>query len=105
MEDNTIRIISVQSKSVKGHAEKLKINLNYALKEANDTILYQKEEKYQVIYLQELTKNNPKLATLKRSTRLNIRLLREEHDEALNAAKDNGTPETIEELYKFCQTL
>ena len=31
--------------------------------------------------------------------------LREEHDEALNSAKDIGTTETIEELDKLCQTL
>ena len=47
----------------------------------------------------------PKVATLKSSTHLNMQQLREEHDEALNASKDNGTAETIEELDKLCQTL
>ena len=42
IEDNTIRIISVQSKALKGHAEKSKENLNYALKEANDEKLSHK---------------------------------------------------------------
>ena len=37
-----------------------------------------------------------KLSTLKSSTRLNIQRLREENDEALNDAKENGTTETIE---------
>ena len=31
--------------------------------------------------------------------------LREEHDEELNPAKDNGTTETIEELEKLCQLM
>ena len=31
--------------------------------------------------------------------------LREEHDKELNAAKDNGTTETIEEPDKLCQIL
>ena len=44
-----------------------------------------------------------KLATLNSSTCFNIKRLREEHDEALNAAKDNGTKETIEELDKLSQ--
>ena len=34
-----------------------------------------------------------------------MQLLREEHDEDLNAAKDHGTTETIEELYKLRETL
>ena len=34
-----------------------------------------------------------------------MQLLGEEHDEALNAAKDNSTTETIEELEKLRQTL
>ena len=37
-----------------------------------------------------------KLATLKSSARFNMHQLREEHDEALNATKHNGTTETIE---------
>ena len=39
---------------------------------------------------------NPKLATLKISFHLNMYRLIEEHDESLNATKDNGTTETIE---------
>ena len=35
IEDNTMRIISVQSKAFKGHISTFKENLNYALKEAN----------------------------------------------------------------------
>ena len=46
-----------------------------------------------------------KLSTLKSLTRLTMQQLREEHDEALNAAKKNGTTETIEELHKLSQTL
>ena len=42
---------------------------------------------------------------MKRSTRLNMQHLREEQDKALNAAKENGTTETIEELDKFGQNL
>ena len=41
-EDNEIRIISIQIKSVKGHGAKLKENLDYALKEANNKKLDQK---------------------------------------------------------------
>ena len=39
--------------------------------------------------------NNPKISTLKSSTRLNMKGLIEEHDEVLNTTKDNGTTETI----------
>ena len=53
IKDNEILIISVQSKELKGHTENLKEKLNYTLKEANDTKLDQKEEKYQGINLQE----------------------------------------------------
>ena len=45
------------------------------------------------------------LATLKISTPFNMKKLREEHGEALDAAKNNGTTETIEKLDKLCQTL
>ena len=38
-------MISVQSKALKGHAENLKEKFTYALKEANDGDLDQKEEK------------------------------------------------------------
>ena len=34
-----------------------------------------------------------------------MKQLREEHGEALNATKDSGTTETIEELDKFRQTM
>ena len=47
--DNTLRIIYVQSKALKGHVEKAKEKLNYELKEINDAKLYQKEEKKQVL--------------------------------------------------------
>ena len=43
IDDNAIRIISVQSKALKGHAAKLKEKLKCALKEANDAKLAQKE--------------------------------------------------------------
>ena len=46
-----------------------------------------------------------KLATLKSSDGLNMQLLREEHDESINAAKDICTTETIENLEKLCQNL
>ena len=46
-----------------------------------------------------------KIETLKSFTLLNMQRLREEHDEALNAAKANGTTETIEEIDKLSQTL
>ena len=82
---------------MKGHAEKLKENFTYALKEANDVNLDQKEEKNQFPNLQEqMGKIILKLATLKISVRLNIQLLREEHDKDLNSANENGTTETIE---------
>ena len=40
-----------------------------------------------------------------RSAHLNMQLLREDYDEALNAAKGNGTAETIKELYKLRQIM
>ena len=56
-----------------------------------------KEDKDQVIDLQEhMDKSILKLATLKKSTSLNIQRLREYYSEALNSAKNNGTTETIE---------
>ena len=39
IKDNAIRIISVQIKALKGHAGKLKEELNYALNKANDAKL------------------------------------------------------------------
>ena len=46
-------MISVQSKALKVHAEKLKVKFTYALKEANDGNLDQKEEKNQLLDFQE----------------------------------------------------
>ena len=65
-----------------------------------------KEEKEQVIDFQEhMDKKLLKISTLKISTRLNMQKLREEYNEALNSAKENGTTETIEELDKLSQTI
>ena len=36
---------------------------------------------------------------------MNMQRMIEEHGEALNVAKDNGTTETIEEIEKLCQAL
>ena len=106
IKDNTISIISVQSKSFKVHAETLKEKLNYALKEANNVKLYKKEGKYQVLNAQEwMGKTILKLTTLKISARLNMQQLIEEHDEVLNAAKDNGTTKTVKEVETFRQIL
>ena len=46
-----------------------------------------------------------KLETLKISDRFNMQQLIEEHDDVLNAARDNGTTETIEELDKLHQNM
>ena len=46
-------------------------------------------------------KINLKRAILKISGRLNIQWLREDYDKELNSAKENGTIENIEELYKL----
>ena len=46
-----------------------------------------------------------KLATLKSSNPLHMQQLREGYDKVLNAAKDNGTTETIEELEKLHQIM
>ena len=43
-----------------------------------------------------------KLSTLKRYARLNMQHMREGNGEALNATKDNGTTETIEEPDNLC---
>ena len=95
--DNTIRIIYDQSKALKGHVEKLKENFNYALKEAKNEKMSRKAEKDQVINSREqMGKTILKLATLKIYDGFNIQWLREEHGTAMNAAKDNGTTETIE---------
>ena len=99
-------MISIQIKEFKGHVAKLKEKLTCALKEANDGYLDQKEEKKQVINLQEqIGKIFLKLAILNISDRLNTQRLRKEHDKEPNADKDNGTTETIEELAKLCQIL
>ena len=69
-------MIYVQSKSLKGHAEKLKEYFTYELKEDNDGNLDQKEEKNQLLNFQErMSKIILKLATLKISTRLNMQWL------------------------------
>ena len=70
--------------------------MNYALKEANYAKLYRKEEKDQVLNLQEKWGKIVKLATLKSSTRFNMHQLREEHNKVLNASNNKGTTETIE---------
>ena len=76
--DNTLRIIYVQSKALKGHVEKSKEDLNCALKEANDVKPEQGKEKNQVIDLQaRMYKTVLNLATLKSSTRSNMQKLRE----------------------------
>ena len=36
---------------------------------------------------------------------LNMKRIREEHNKALSAAKDNGTTETIEEIENLCQLM
>ena len=48
---------------------------------------------------------NPKRATLKSSVCLNKQVLREEHDEAMNTTKDNGTTYTIVEIEKLHQNV
>ena len=53
--------------------------------------------------LQERTKKNSKLATQKISKLLNTQQQRKEHDKAVNATKNNGTSEIIEEFEKFHQ--
>ena len=91
-------MISVQSKALKRHAEKLKENFTYVLKEANDGYKNQKEEQNQFLYLQEqMGKIFLKLATLNISASLNIQWMREEHNKELNSVKENVTIEPIEE--------
>ena len=46
-----------------------------------------------------------KISTLKSSAHLNMKLLKGEHYEALNATKKNGTTKTIEENDKLIQNL
>ena len=68
--------------------------------------MYQKDENDQVLDLRERTdKKIIKIATLKSSTHLNMQQMREVHNEALNATKDNGTTETTKELDRLRQTL
>ena len=84
----------------------MKEKFNYVLEEDNYLHLDQREEKNQFLILQErMVKITLKLATLKISVHLNIQLLKGKHDKDLNAAKDNGTTETIEELDKLYQIL
>ena len=72
-----------------------KKKLNYALKEANNEKLAQKEEKHQYLNAQEqMGKKILKLATLKSFAHLNMQWLREKHDKALNSDKKNVTTET-----------
>ena len=71
--------------------------MNYLLKKANDAKLAHKEENDQWLDLKELMdKTILKLATLKSSTRLNMQQLREEHNEDMNATKENVTTENIQ---------
>ena len=73
IKDNTIIIISFQREALKVHVEKLKEKFTYALKEANDVDLNQKEEKNQFLNFQEqMGKIILKIATLKISVRSNI---------------------------------
>ena len=56
----------------------------------------QKEDKDQVLDLQEtMDKTILKVSTLKSSTYFNVQLLREEHDEELNAAENNGATKFV----------
>ena len=48
-----MNIISVQRKALKGHSSILKHKLIYALKGPNDENMSKKEDKYQVLDLQE----------------------------------------------------
>ena len=84
----------------------MKEKCNYELNEANDAKLAQKQKRDQVLHLYtRMDKKILKLTTLKSFARLNMQRVIEEHSEALNVAKDNGTTETIGEIEKFCQTL
>ena len=88
-----------------GHADFFKY-FNYALKEAIDAKLVEKEEKYQRIYFQErMDKTVLRLSTLDSSTYSNMQRVLDEHNEALSVAKDKGKIENIEELDKLSQTL
>ena len=92
----------VQIKALKSHVETLKWELNYSLEEDNDSKVYQQEEKYQVVDLQELMdKTILKPAALNRSAHFNMQKLREEHDKSLDDTKDNGTTETIKNLISW----
>ena len=98
-------MISVQSKSLKGYIEKLKETFNYALRENNYSNWIRNRIRTKCLICKNAWKKILRLATLKSSARLNLQGLREEHDEILNAAKNNGTTETIEELDKLRQIL
>ena len=77
MEYNAIRIISVQSKVLKGHITKMRENLNYALKEANGEKLTQKNIKYQVLDLQErMDITILRISALQNSTSFNMHQLK-----------------------------
>ena len=91
---------------MKGHAEKLEEKFTYVLKEANDVNQNQKEENNQLINLkQQMGKIILRLATLKISAHFNIQWMRADHDKELNAAKENGTWETIEYLDWLCHNM
>ena len=70
-------MISIKSKALKGHAEKMKVKFTYEMKESHDGNLDQKEKKNQMRNLQErMGKIILKIATLNISVRLNIQRLR-----------------------------
>ena len=53
--DTSIRIMYVQSKACRVNPVSFKGKMNYAIKEANDAKLAQKQDKGHVIYLKEQT--------------------------------------------------
>ena len=76
------------------------------MKEGNYAYLDQKEEKEKILdFKYHIETKCLQIATMKSSTRLNMQELREEHYEALNASKHNGTKGTIEELDKLRQNI
>ena len=81
IKDSAIRIISVQREALKSHAKKLAEKFNYTLKEATYAKLSQKEEKITSDWFARTHgQNNPKLAMVKRSSRLNTQWPREENN-------------------------
>ena len=57
------------------------------------------------ILQEQMVKTILNLATLKSYACLNMQRLREEHDKDMNATKENGETETIEELDKLHQII